>query len=269
MLENWVVHMSAVLPTVAYEAHASDLNAFNGCRAFIRTPGTCISSPSPFNLSTQKIVGAASLPVFGNGRVGAYYENPFFAYKVGLTLEVLKRSAAGVLLLDVTALVSSTKCLHRWLRFQEDIVASSEVGGAPRFFFHAHGITANTGAILYRRSALHFVETWHEQMIDDLHKRGSLSYSDQGFFHVTINSSNRWRWLSRGRSPIAIIQQPEPVSPASMHIRFLDPDEWPRDSSQSKARTTCLHHPFVRGHRQDVRESKFSQDGWWWLGGKG
>jgi hypothetical protein len=252
ILHNFHLHMATKLPAVPFETHAVDRETFRACQSFAILPQTCSYSPIEDGTAARN-------------STESYYENPIYMHKVATLLEVMSRSLVSVLL-DATSLVSSPPCLLEWLAYPEDIVGST--GWNPGQFSHRFGWALNTGAVLFRRTAIEFIRRTLWQM-----RRRHYSGVDQGdqlYINFGLMHSN-FTW-SRGEFYNDHSADPNmwdrigvaaPIDYASVRreisVRFLSPTRWPRHANASDGR--CLFHPYVH----EDREGYFRSRGFWYL----
>ena len=259
ILQNFMAHMSSKLAKIPYEAHAADRTTYAACRQSVRTPGTCILSPH----ETRR----------GHN---TYYRNPFYIYKVRLLVTILVRSGGDVIMLDATALVLTPSCIEEWMHFQEDIITSSS-NSHPSFFARRYGITANSGAILFRQNATAFAKKWLASMTfaeKRLYKvSGSKMPTDDQWHLAYLLWKGKISWANgttlcrncastslradvhaRATSSVASVEQTV-LQP--LRIRFLSYLRWPRLAAVN----ACLYHPYVHSNRA----ARFTKDGHWYL----
>ena len=97
-------------------------------------------------------------------------------FKLVAAAEMLVETAAPVFLLDLDAFVLRRGCFSEWLEYSESIVA--QPGGSPGCptgaVFDTLGFSINTGVMLFRPEAIHFLR----HLLSRRSSRGGFLYQN-------------------------------------------------------------------------------------------
>ena len=247
ILRNFLLHMRANLPLVAFEAHAADNATMPACDQIVRLPATCVYSPF-----SAQLLNPMSYCADSPADYRCYYSSTFYRYKTQLLLTVLSRARSAVIMLDATALVTSTTCLREWIQYPEDIVISASFG-SPAWFAARFRIVPNTGAVLVRVRARN---VWERMLQLQLNQTDGMQSQQPRLCRTFEDGGFKWSVEGPRFGQVANIT----VDRAPLLARFLDPERWPR-SVNSSTSNTCLYHPFTHSNRVE----RFARDGWWYL----